>query len=97
MITNCSSRSVMADAQVIVRLQVEDTVPGSPAGSASCRPGGDVTPGYRHGCRGVRGPASDAHRRRSWVTAGAVIRPGSGGGLRAGPGREAGARVLPAG
>jgi hypothetical protein len=28
LITNCSSRSVAADAQVIVRLQAEDTVPG---------------------------------------------------------------------
>ena len=51
MITDSSSRSVMADTQVIVRRQAEGTVPGSPAGSG-------IMPGPEGGWSPVAGTGS---------------------------------------
>jgi len=78
MITDCSSQSVITDTQVSSGARTEGTVPGSPAW-----PGIVPAPGRRD----PRSPASGAHRRRSWGSAGAVTRAGSGAGLRARPGR----------
>jgi hypothetical protein len=83
MITDSSSLSVMADTQVIVRLQAEDAVPGSLEGSGiTPGPEGGMVPGR---WRDVPGPASGVDRCGSRAPAAVVI--------RAGPGRETAGRV----
>ena len=85
MITDSWSRSVAAGMQMSISRQDRRRRAGM-TGMARrhAGPGSDVSPGHRHGWREVRRPASDAHRPRVRVSAGAAIRGGSAAGPRAG-------------